>query len=670
MLGQDYVLKQFLSSLSYPESPLGKRYWKKVYEEVYQLASTTNIPINTFNKVWIVPERAHIYEHGNLAVIAYADLKAMHEEDYLALKKGTKSQISDQTEKINKVASDVMKEIILPEIDRDVNYGENFAQLRQMYHSFILASWFKEKLKDSVFQYYIDQKKTEGIDLEDEQAKDTIFNLYVEAYKKGVYNYIRDDYDQNEGKQISRQYYSGGLAWTAKNVSSSAVNTATVAKPINRKRSRKVRGRLRTVSPKQPKEAAPFDIPPDWRAVARGRVKTILGLGIFLRELEDVYQSIYAAFRELQEGNGKELSRDELRRTASRATYQITSRAKREKDKVRESAEARIGDLRFIEADSLGERIAMMREDMGLSRKELAKKLRIDVSTISYWENDRKVPSPKNMEKLALVLDTSISHLLAGMPREELMQIRIENDHDLTYRQLLGAKIKVLRYERGLTQTQLAKNSGVSLTFMNNLEQGKNIAEGNSHIDRIKKIAEAFEESFEELEERVNKGLPITVRRYGREALLLRELEAIRVKRGLSKAELARKMDMKGPTLWTWLQDGQARTEIKRINMVDRISGNLGTTYAELLGATKEEQAVDVSHLALSSSPSTMVDGQTTGGIDFDPANLNLNVEADIFFALPLETIRKFQTSTGMTFQILTIEKDIDLDTLLEVKKN
>jgi len=214
MLGQDYLLKQFFSSLTYPESEIGKKYWSKLYEEVYQLASTTNIPIDTFSKVWIVPDKAEVYENENLALITHASLKAMHEEDYLALKHTGDQDIrvsGDQGRRIHKVASGVMKEIILPEIEQDVNQGENFAKLRQMYHSLILATWFKEKVKKSVFQYYIDQGKVEGIDLEDKNAKEKVFNLYVQAYKKGVYNYIKSDYDSNMRQTIKRKYYSGGL---------------------------------------------------------------------------------------------------------------------------------------------------------------------------------------------------------------------------------------------------------------------------------------------------------------------------------------------------------------------------------------------------------------------------------------------------------------------------
>ena len=51
LLGEDYVLKQLMSSLTYPESKLGKKYWNEVYSKVQKIAGTTNLPINTFNKV-------------------------------------------------------------------------------------------------------------------------------------------------------------------------------------------------------------------------------------------------------------------------------------------------------------------------------------------------------------------------------------------------------------------------------------------------------------------------------------------------------------------------------------------------------------------------------------------------------------------------------------------
>src|SRR3984885_5524764 len=86
LLAEDYLLKQITASLIYPESQLGKEFWKKVYAQAQAQYGTTNIPINTFNKVWIVPEKAVIYENDGTAFVLENHLKVMLEQDYLSLK--------------------------------------------------------------------------------------------------------------------------------------------------------------------------------------------------------------------------------------------------------------------------------------------------------------------------------------------------------------------------------------------------------------------------------------------------------------------------------------------------------------------------------------------------------------------------------------------------------
>ena len=84
LLAQDYLLKQITASLIYPESN-----WQRILEKVYAQAQakygTTNIPVNTFNKVWIVPDKAVVYENGGTAFVLENHLKVMLEEDYLSL---------------------------------------------------------------------------------------------------------------------------------------------------------------------------------------------------------------------------------------------------------------------------------------------------------------------------------------------------------------------------------------------------------------------------------------------------------------------------------------------------------------------------------------------------------------------------------------------------------
>ena len=89
VLAEDYMLKQITASLIYPEDEIGKKFWKRIYEEAYKKLGTTNIPVNTFNKVWIVPEKAVVYENAKAgtAYVVESKLKVMLEQDYLSISK-------------------------------------------------------------------------------------------------------------------------------------------------------------------------------------------------------------------------------------------------------------------------------------------------------------------------------------------------------------------------------------------------------------------------------------------------------------------------------------------------------------------------------------------------------------------------------------------------------
>ncbi len=228
LLAQDYLLKQLTASLMYPEEELGETFWTRVHEKAYAKFGTTDIPMNTFNKIWIVPEKAAVYEHEESATAYLVDshLKVMLEEDYVAMEKNLGSEQygldylnQNNTEIISGVSSDVIREILIPEIEREVNEGETFAILRQIYHSVILATWYKKKLTVGVEnsrtllgQVYVDQNKTKGVDTQDKQINQKIYNQYVESFKKGVYDYIKEDYDPTSQQIVPRKYFSGGMS--------------------------------------------------------------------------------------------------------------------------------------------------------------------------------------------------------------------------------------------------------------------------------------------------------------------------------------------------------------------------------------------------------------------------------------------------------------------------
>jgi hypothetical protein len=218
LLAEDYMLKQITASLIYPEDEIGKKFWKRVYEEAQKKYGTTNIPVNTFNKVWIVPDHAKVYEHGNTAFVVNARLKVMLEEDYLSLSKhqGNKNTVNSSND-AHALGSQIVREIVLPQIEKEVNDNKNFATLRQVYYSLILAVWFKKRMKDSILGHkYMNQNKVIGIDIEDKNSKEEIFQRYLKAFKKGVYNYIKEEPDPTTGDMIPRKYFSGG--WDAHNI--------------------------------------------------------------------------------------------------------------------------------------------------------------------------------------------------------------------------------------------------------------------------------------------------------------------------------------------------------------------------------------------------------------------------------------------------------------------
>ncbi|MBF0522960.1 MAG: hypothetical protein HQL24_07905 [Candidatus Omnitrophica bacterium] len=238
MLAQDYILKQLTASLMYPEKEIGKDFWNKVYAEAKQKFGTTDIPVDTFNKVWIVADKAKIFEHNDAAYVVGAHLKVMLEKDYLAANQsdlssraqtrdpGSKNGLLDSRFRGNDrrvagndikgaksdISTSIIKEVIIPAIEKEVNEGKNFATLRQMFYSMILATWYKQALKDALLnQVYSDKAKIGGVTTNDPNIKEKIYAQYLEAFKKGAYNYIKEEYDPATQQVTPKKYFSGGL---------------------------------------------------------------------------------------------------------------------------------------------------------------------------------------------------------------------------------------------------------------------------------------------------------------------------------------------------------------------------------------------------------------------------------------------------------------------------
>jgi len=225
LLTQDYMLKQLTASLMYPENELGSDFWNRVYSKAEEKYGTTEVPMDTFNKIWIIPQEAVLYENEKSVFVVESKLKVLLEEDYLALEKNqgnTEHGLGDVTKadlkSIDNVSTAVIRDILIPEIEKEVNQGETFAQLRQIFNSIILAKWYKTNLQNSFLsQIYVNKDAVEGINIADKNVKKKVYDQYIKAFEKGVFDFIKDEYNPQTQELVPRKYFSGGVLASVEN---------------------------------------------------------------------------------------------------------------------------------------------------------------------------------------------------------------------------------------------------------------------------------------------------------------------------------------------------------------------------------------------------------------------------------------------------------------------
>ncbi|MBF0331281.1 MAG: hypothetical protein HQL17_05030 [Candidatus Omnitrophica bacterium] len=221
LLAQDYFLKQLTASLMYPEGDLGKKFWSEVYRQAQAKFGTTDIPVDTFNKVWITPAKVEVFENKGVAYVVDAKLKVMLEADYVSMGNtvgvgedlvSSPKRADIKSAPTQNMTQALIRQIILPALEKEVNEGKSFTQLRQVYNSLILATWFKRKvIQSDLWRNYADQNKVVGINIADPQESGKIWVKYVEAFKKGAYNFIKEEKDAASGDVVPRKYFSGGF---------------------------------------------------------------------------------------------------------------------------------------------------------------------------------------------------------------------------------------------------------------------------------------------------------------------------------------------------------------------------------------------------------------------------------------------------------------------------
>ena len=90
---------------------------------------------------------------------------------------------------------------------------------------------------------------------------------------------------------------------------------------------------------------------------------------------------------------------------------------------------------------SIGETIASLRKQKGMTQNELAEKMNVTDKAVSKWERDLSCPDINTISKLADILDVSV---------EELLKAKKKDDSNTKFKDLLNLIFKAVALALGI----------------------------------------------------------------------------------------------------------------------------------------------------------------------------------------------------------------------------
>jgi hypothetical protein len=135
LLRQDLLLKTETSLLLHPETQWGRSFW-----------STASVAgaVDSIMRVWIVPGNCELHQksEGGKAVVELKqmELKVLCEDEH----QGRHKRAADED------VESAFRSIVVPELQKRVNFGSGFSPLRQIFSVLIMARWMREEMSQIV----------------------------------------------------------------------------------------------------------------------------------------------------------------------------------------------------------------------------------------------------------------------------------------------------------------------------------------------------------------------------------------------------------------------------------------------------------------------------------------------------------------------------------------
>lgn len=206
-----------------------------------------------------------------------------------------------------------------------------------------------------------------------------------------------------------------------------------------------------------------------------------------------------------------------------------------------------------------GQRLRELRVSLNLSREQLAEKTRLPCSYLEDLEDGRKEPSTDGLVRLASVLPIN--------------QESIDSYEWEKATRGLGKKIRALRQSRNLTLNELATLTGLSITYLSEIERESSIPA----LSTLRNLAAAF-----------NIPVSLFISNKRKASLVGEKLRRIRKLKGLSQKGLATMAGL-SPGLIAQLETGKVQASL---STVEKLAQALGVSVCSLILEQDEVEAI------------------------------------------------------------------------------
>ncbi|MGW1957016.1 hypothetical protein ACWCPI_30400 [Streptomyces sp. NPDC001920] len=201
MLQADLQLKKTTAALIHPKTELGKKFWNRIGGRCMSF------------RTWIVPGQARVNVQGDQLYILDAPLEVKMESQHLSGEGSSgaascKDRSDPGAEKRN---DKTFRDLILPGIERAVNHGSQYADLRRVYLSRVAAEWYRERdtQRPSTYGDLIDQGDVSRWETRTKWKPRDTFDAYVRSYKEGEFKV--NERTRKGNYVYTRTYIYGGV---------------------------------------------------------------------------------------------------------------------------------------------------------------------------------------------------------------------------------------------------------------------------------------------------------------------------------------------------------------------------------------------------------------------------------------------------------------------------